>query len=524
MADTENEKAEKLAAARKRFEELKRKKQPSKRASGTKESNSPLSEASHTETTTTESGLNDVKQQETTNRDQIQAIEDSDDTTKDKDTKQSDGAYADNGQPESHSATTNEVLLETLPEIYRKQVSAIEELRADKQQLLDEIKALQIRAQEGSKAMVDRDKALEDLASVSEELQVFKEKSGVEQATLLEGAGEVSALKVEVGSLNRQIVHLQSQITQKDKTILDMRRNSALSPPGPNEATKQEEQIEIISVELSKSRAELEASISSRNILELERDRLETLVKSMTTELETSTKNADDLNNKLSKLTESISSDSAKSSTWEERTRAHEQTINDLNEKLDGMKLTVDQLKQSNQELRISERGMEVRYRDMEKRLSNAQRENSGMQLRLAELKSSLHESLTKTDSLRSIDTSEGHHIRGGGGNGEIGNTSKAETGAGDSKSGRKDHLWRQVLADENSHDFLDIDLQTVAMNTTQSQKILEDLPRTSDRDQERKSLTHRVRKELENWRGHRVNLIDVYSAYDDSYSRVFDI
>ncbi|KAF3161577.1 hypothetical protein TWF225_002707 [Orbilia oligospora] len=526
MVDTENEKAEKLAAAKKRFEELKRKKQPNKKASSSAKeppsNNSPLLEASHHGITTTESGGNDVKQQGLTNTDQIQAIGDGEDATKDKDTEQLNELRAGNRQPESHSAT-NEALLETLPEIYRKQASVIDELRTDNQQLLDEVKTLQIRAQECSKAIVDRDKALEDLASISEELQLLKEKSGVEQATLLEGAGEVNALKMEVASLSRQIAHLQSQIAQKDKTIIDMRRNSTLSSPGSDETVKQEERIENMSVELSKSRAELEASVASTDTLRLERDRLETLIESLKVELETATRNTDDLSNKLSRLTESVTSDSAKNSAWEEKSRSQGQTITELNQKLDVMKSTVDQLKQSNQELRASERDMEARYRDIEKRLSNAQRENSGMQLRLAELKSSLHGSLNKTDSPINTDLS-GVDSREGGGNGEVRNASQIQGDTEGNKLGPKDHLWRQVLADENSHDFLDIDLQTVARNATQSQNILDHPLATPEGDQERRSLIQRTRKELESWRGHRISLIDVYIAYDDIYSRIFDI
>ncbi|KAF3162948.1 hypothetical protein TWF788_001703 [Orbilia oligospora] len=526
MVDTENEKAEKLAAAKKRFEELKRKKQPNKKASSSAKeppsNNSPLLEASHHGITTTESGGNDAKQQGLTNTDQIQSIGDGEDAIKDKDTEQVNELRADNGQPESHSAT-NEALLETLPEIYRKQASVIDELRIDNQQLLEEVKTLQIRAQECSKAIVDRDKALEDLASISEELQLLKEKSGVEQATLLEGAGEVNALKMEVASLGRQIAHLQSQIAQKDKTIIDMRRNSTLSSPGSDETVKQEERIESMSVELSKSRAELEASVASTDTLRLERNRLETLVESMKVDLETATRNTDHLSNKLSRLTESVTSDSAKNTAWEDKSRSQGQTIIELNQKLDVMKSTVDQLKQSNQELRASERDMEARYRDIEKRLSNAQRENSGMQLRLAELKSSLHGSLNKTDlpintDLPAVDS------RGEGGNGEVRNASRVQGDTEGNKLGSKDHLWRQVLADENSHDFLDIDLQTVARNATQSQNILDHPLATSEGDQERRSLIQRARKELENWRGHRISLIDVYIAYDDTYSRIFDI
>ncbi|KAK6339522.1 hypothetical protein TWF718_008929 [Orbilia javanica] len=526
MADTENEKAEKLAAARKRFEELKRKKQPNKKASNsgahqkepTSSSSPPLETQHHEATTVIEGSANDMGQQDPMDTDPTGPTEHGEKLVEDKSPEQPDSSSTNNGPLVSRSATS-EVLLETLPEIYRKQASVIDELRAEKQQLLDEIKGLQSRAQEGSKAMVERDRALEDLAAVSEELQIVKERNGVEQATLLAGAGEASTLKIEVASLNRQIAHLQSQISQKDKTIIDIRRDSTLSSPGPEGVTKQEDRIENMSVELSESRAALETSVLLANNLKLERDSLKTLVDSMKVELETTTRNTKDLSNKLNGLTQSISSDSAKNSVWEEKSSRQEETINELNRKLGEMTLTIDHLKQQNQELQASEGSMETRYRDIERKLANAQRENSSMQLRLAQLKSSLHESSTKAGPLTNAETNI--LSKEGDGNGDAKDMCRFQEGTGSSKSSSADHLWRQVLADENSQDFLEVDLRAVTKNTAQTQSILEP---PLERDDKRRFLTHRVRKELESWKGHRINLIDVYSAYDDSYSRVFDV
>ncbi|KAK6513286.1 hypothetical protein TWF281_004928 [Arthrobotrys megalospora] len=520
------EKAEKLAAARKRFEELKRKKQPNKKAS----SATPQKEAASNDTTVLEASSYEISgpaesikddggQPEVDHTGTPRASGTDETAIKDEGAeKQLDGSYLENEPPESHSANSD-VLLETLPEIYRKQASVIDDLRTERQHLLDEIKALNMRAQEGSKAMVERDKALEDLASVSQELQTVKEKNGMEQATLLEGAGEASALKIEVASLNRQIAHLQSQIAQKDKAIVGMRRDSSLGSPGPEEVVKQEERIESMSVELSESKAALEASLSSVNTLKSERDHLETLVGSTKIELQAATKRADDLDNKLARLAESIHSDSAKNSAWEEKTRLQEQTITGLKQTLAGMKSTVDQLEVSNQGLRASERDSEVRYRDIERRLANAQRENSSMQMRLAELKSSLHRSFTQPTNMETPET-----LHQGGGDGNEVRPNQPQEDAGSERSSAGNHLWRQVLADENSQDFLDVDLRAVTRKSMQSQPIPERPHVPSQGDHERRSLTQRVRKELESWRGHRINLIDVYHAYDDSYSRVFDI
>ncbi|KAK6332447.1 hypothetical protein TWF730_004123 [Orbilia blumenaviensis] len=529
MTDTDNEKAEKLAAARKRFEELKRKKQPGKKASSSISHREPTSSdsniletPSHDVSSTVEYGGGEGDEPESTNVALSKVGEDDEHTIKNEDFEsQLGGVCSENERTESNNAT-NEVLLESLPEIYRKQASVIDELRADKQKLLDEIQTLQTRAQEGIKAIVDRDKALEDLASVSEELQTLREKNGVEQATLLEGAGEVSALKTDVASLNRQIVHLQSQLAQKDKAIVEMRRDSNISSPGPDEATKQEERIEGMSVELSELRAALEAAETSRNSVELERKSLESLLNSMRGELKVATEKNDSLEHKLSSLTESINSGQAKSSAWEEKNRAQEDTIVKLDRELAEIKQTVDELEKSKLKLQASEKNADARYRDIERKLNIAQRENSGMQLRLAELKSNLHQSFAKTEP-STIGTPEISHWNGAT-DSEPGLVGQSQDNIKSNKLS-SDHLWKQVLADENSHDFLDVDLRAVGRNNTaQNQSVLGHPQPASQNDKERKSLTERVRRELEGWRGHRINLVDVYSVYDDSYSKVFDI
>ncbi|KAF3932426.1 hypothetical protein ABW20_dc0101846 [Dactylellina cionopaga] len=580
------EKAEKLAAARKRFEELKRKKQPSKKATSTSHRDvlgSAVVEISETaqgeqaelvagilDHTSDKPGIdksNDSPETDSKSllRNPTQSIEaESSPTTSAPVEQNNTGNEYKRQEPtvtseiprqSDSSVSGNDGLLETLPEIYRKQASVIDELRTEKQNLLDEIRTLQNRAQESKKIMVERDKALEDLASMSDELQALREKIGAEQATFREGAGEVSTLKSEAASLYRQITHLQSQLTQKDKAIMDMRRESNLvSPPRSEEILRvKEEQLEGMSVELSELRASLEAAVSSTKGLTLERNLLELRIVSLNAELEKSKKSTDELNLKLSCAADTLATDTARTSAIEAKTRTQEQTIEDLKNEVTRMITSISQLNNLNQELQISQKDSEARFREMEKRLNIAQRENTGMQMRLAELKSSLHQSFVEKESQgkqlarppgsydKIVDTIEGiskpHQSSKEGGEESTVPFPKEQAETSEALHERKS----QPLAEGFSQNlFSDIDLVTKLDSSDSSptlhnrrisqNQISENDPlyiktRISDREyQERPILPKQVREVLGRWRGYHVDLVDVYGIYDDSYSRIFGI
>ncbi|KAK6526203.1 hypothetical protein TWF694_004824 [Orbilia ellipsospora] len=406
-------------------------------------------------------------------------------------------------------------LLETLPEIYRKQVSMIDELRSDKVRLLDEVQALQNRGQEASKIMVERDKALEDIALISQELQSLKEQMGSEQATLRDGVGEVSNLKSEALSLNRQVAHLQSQLVQKDKAMLEMRRKSSLSSPPRLEENlrSKEEQLEGMSVELSELRAALNTSSLSVIDLTRERDSLETEVNQLKTELQDTKLLVDGLSSQLKNATESLATDTAKKSANEAKSRSQEETIISLEKELVGMTAKLEALVLSRQESEVSREKAESKYRDMEKRLNIAQRENAGMQLRLADLKSSLQHTHGENEV-------QGRRL---------------------SRSLRNPATQlpsQRHIGDEYSDSFLEIDLlpspnnapsHTIGPRHKSKGNGIPDNARnshmyTAQTHSERQVLTNQIREELERWRGYTVNLVEVYNGYHDAYSRVFDI
>ncbi|EPS36499.1 hypothetical protein H072_9978 [Dactylellina haptotyla CBS 200.50] len=522
MTDSD-EKAEKLAAARKRFEELKRKKQPGKKAANTpqkgvneidstatseKITDSISADASESITKApgpSSSGDPAVVSDETPVRHETVPVEEipplfKQDTFEESNTHGRITTSAVESQPE-FGIPGNDGLLETLPEIYRKQASVIDELRAEKLQLLDEIRILRVKAEGTGKLMVERDKTIEDMAAMSEELDSLKEKIGLEQATSREGVGE----KAEAVSLSRQISHLQSQLAQREKTILEIRRGSDLSlPPRLEENLRmKEEQLEGMSVELSELHAALETSVSSSTQLTQERNALTEQLKSMETELGEVKSSAAILERKLSHATDSLATDSAKSSAYETKYRAQDETISNLKKRVAELLKTIDHLTSSNHEFQATQKDSDTRCRELEKRLHIAQRENAGMQVRLAELKSSV---------LR--------NPRG--------------VGHQNTPLGKKPPT--DLVDEDCTGSFLDVDLlPSVNTNISQASPILVDginetrrlpydSPQTKERYHERQVLSNQIREELESWRGYKLNIVDIYSAQSDIYSRVFNI
>ncbi|KAF3914181.1 hypothetical protein ABW21_db0205675 [Orbilia brochopaga] len=404
---------------------------------------------------------------------------------------------------------------ETLPDIYRKQALIIDELRSEQQRLLDENLALKSKNQESSRVIVERDKALEDLASLSEELTILKERTGAEQAILREGAGEVNAQKTEIVRLNRELAHLQSQLTQKDKIITEMRRESASTLP-QNLRTK-EEQLESLSVELSELRESLQKALSSAEEMTSERDHLRGQVETIKADLNKSTQVANELSHKLDTALESAAADTASRTACEVKIQAQEQTVKELQRALGEMTTENRGLKDSNQGLQESERNAETRRRDLEKKLNITQRENSGLQVRLAELKSNIQQFDTRQDktAIDPIAYAEGI-----------------------------DPSWEYKSSDfmeDAQNPFSDVNLRaggrqgsiTNSMGQTPSIRAL--LPggiftgnteyRSPDANNpELQILAQKAKEELARWRGYTLDLIDVYRGYDNAYTGIFEV
>ncbi|EWC46638.1 hypothetical protein DRE_04125 [Drechslerella stenobrocha 248] len=546
MGDSEADKAEKLAAARKRFEELKRKKQPGKKGAAS------TSKAAAAATTTTTSTPPPPSSQEPA---ETGAPEPQEHAGKDAQKDDVDGATVaeepvaaevqsastpvaeaapapapaptpapapvesprvakatmGHGHRQSISSADLSRSSETLPEIYRKQAQAIDELRVEKQHLLDEVTALRSKAVEAAKVIVERDKAVEDVAALAEELQTLKEKSGAEEAIFREGAGEASTLKAEIVGLTREVAHLQGQLAQKDKLLTEMRRESTSNLP-QNLRTK-EDQLESLSVELSELRAALNQSTAATEAVTAERGVLEAQVEDSRRELEAATRAADELRRELENATASRATDTAKGNAYEAKVQSQERTIAELKKALEGMTARSGELESSNGELRRSGKAAEGKCRDLEKKLSIAQRENNGLQMRLAELRKSSLQSASSPQL-------EQQGFQDGGFEGAD-----------------ADPSWERKMSESMDPDgqdpFSDVNLRSGGGRQGRSGSILGQ--RYSIRallggddgvagQAHPDSWAQRVKEELGRWRGYSLDLVDVYKGYDNAYSGIFDI
>ncbi|KAF3909629.1 hypothetical protein AA313_de0207037 [Arthrobotrys entomopaga] len=316
-------------------------------------------------------------------------------------------------------------------------------------------------------------------------------------------------------SLNRQVAHLQSQLAQKDKAMSEMRRESSLSSTSRLEENLRlkEEQLEGMSVELSELRAALNTSSLSITDLTRERNSLEAEVNQLKAELRETRLRVDGLGSELKNATESLATDTAKKSAHEARTRSQEETITSLEKELASIAVKMETLVFSKQELEVSREKAESKCRDMERRLIIAQRENAGMQLRLAELKSSLQNTYGETEVQER-------------------RLSRSLKGSGVPLSGQR------PIGDEYSDSFLEIDLlpspNNAMSHTIGPRGIFKDhgyLKKSASgpiyatqKNSERQVLTNQIREELERWRGYAVDLVKVYNSHHEAYSRVFDI
>ncbi|KAF3933454.1 hypothetical protein ABW19_dt0210303 [Dactylella cylindrospora] len=410
---------------------------------------------------------------------------------------------------------------DTLPEIYRKQASTINELRAEKNHLLEEIGALRNEAQKAKEMMVARDKAIEDLASVSQELHTLKTQMGIDQATFREEAGEVNRLSIEISALNRQVSHLESQVGQRDKTIAEIRRESAAGPSSRLESTlkAKEEQIENMSVELSALRESLGKSDSSGKQFSLERDLLEAQLKSLRDRASEAEALAVDLREKLDVTSDSLAKEEATKFTYETKLRERESRIANLEDKVAEQETTINQMKESMNVLQNSG----VKFNDLTRKFNNCQREKSDLQGRLSNLKSELQQSQKESQHLRELLKGRGTLSDGPSVGHSLYSDPSATVDGGFGVS--------SMTGNTSASLFSDVDLYMAPTNSTppghtaRNPSVSENFDRRDSKVlSDKRYITAEIKNELMRWAGYKLDLRSLWRGYDDAYGRIFEV
>ncbi|CRK47687.1 hypothetical protein BN1723_007706 [Verticillium longisporum] len=269
MADDEKTKAEKLAAAKKRVEAMKKKKNKKAGSSKTKEEAEPAAAAE----AEAEAAPAEEKADEAVEEKNEEAVEDTKPDTEEPSTEdrpaspsQAQPSLAQQSKLRSASFRKGSISTgvtgplspgpfspdgESATDIYRKHVTRIEELEKENKRL----------AKDAAESEKRWKKAEEDLADLREE-------DGDASAKPPTSDEQVDKLKSEIAALERQNSQLQQQVSRGTARHGSSPSSAAGSPPAVAELEARlidkSATIETMELEISKLRAQLERSTSDR--------------------------------------------------------------------------------------------------------------------------------------------------------------------------------------------------------------------------------------------------------------------
>ncbi|KAG9241948.1 hypothetical protein BJ878DRAFT_569715 [Calycina marina] len=257
MADEEKAKAEKLAAAKKRVEALKKKKTAK---AGTKkeeagESSPALKEGKNIETEAEPTTENAIEQEKG-----VDAPKDAEDTiaelgkattaAQQSRMRSSSFRQASGGLPSPGYGFPTDG--DTAPAIYQKQAARIDELEKENKRVAKE-------ASEAEKRWKKLEDELEDLRDADSPVAMK-----ASQLAPSNSSGEVEKLRTEIAALQRQNSQLQTQSTRRHVSSPSM---SGITPPGQEAAlAAKDSTIESMEFEISNLRAQMERIASGSSV------------------------------------------------------------------------------------------------------------------------------------------------------------------------------------------------------------------------------------------------------------------
>ncbi|KAF8545366.1 hypothetical protein BDD12DRAFT_871648 [Trichophaea hybrida] len=193
-----------------------------------------------------------------------------------------------------------------VPDIYYRQAETISTLTTENEKLSEEVEKFRTREKRLSEIEAEKDKLQEQLAEVREELRGVKGRiDGAEQGkkTSEEEMEKMARpLKSELATLHRQTSHLSSQVSAKDKTIAELRLTSSGSSNSQDREslTAKEDQIENMEIDLNKLRNELERTQKSLALAESSLNAKETAYDALKEELSNAQRDLESVNSKIS--------------------------------------------------------------------------------------------------------------------------------------------------------------------------------------------------------------------------------
>ncbi|KAF2122609.1 hypothetical protein BDV96DRAFT_481138 [Lophiotrema nucula] len=337
MADEDKEKAEKVAAAKKRYEQLK--KQKAKKAGGTKKTKEEKAEATEPESSTAAAAADKTEENapEDAAPEPVQAtsaspgpIDDGDEEPAElpKAPTQSHGrkpsvavesrmrsaSFYRGDTPTSPTASTP--VGEVSKDIYRQQAQRIEELE-----------------RENKKASGEAKEAEERWKKLEEELEELREEKG-DAVLAAEKGKETNKLKAEVESLKRQISHLQTQSTKTNRRTSTASPGQSASIDDLNaQVASKSATIESLELEISNLNKQLNDQTTKVNALQTQVSSLESSLQKAEQEASSTKTELSDLKANLEKASEQAASEGSSRTSAETRIAQLEAELGAANRK-----------------------------------------------------------------------------------------------------------------------------------------------------------------------------------------------
>ncbi|KAL2073453.1 hypothetical protein VTL71DRAFT_10777 [Oculimacula yallundae] len=386
MADEDTAKAEKLAAAKKRVEQMKKQKQ--KKAGAKKEEKQeatpePTKPEDKTDPTTDKNppthGSND-------NADVISGdTKDGEDTDPKPDSEmpqwepslslqskmRSSSFRQSSGGPLSPSYGFSPEG-DTAPDIHRKQAARIEELERENKRLAKE-------ATDGERRWKKAEEELEDIREADD----GSAKQGAEAITNPVATGELEKLKAEVAALQRQNTQLQAQSSRLSRH--GSSPSVSTTVPADYEAALQSKSstIESMEIEISNLRAQVERLASGSS----EKEQIAALeAKLLRSErsAETAQRELGDLKKNLERTTEKAVKEGSERTSAETKLRTLEREAGESKTRSEELQQKVDALEKKVSTLATLHKDHDARSQTQKKEREKAEKEASELRAKLA--------------------------------------------------------------------------------------------------------------------------------------------
>lgn len=392
MADAaEKAKAEKIAAARKRVEQLK-KKSTAKKSDAKKDAKPEASEASMADEKPEEkaaeqdAGVGVEADEDASKEVEIDGAKDAEETVADlskvprqrghsssisQQSKMRSSSFRASSGPLSPSEFPPEE--NTAPDIYRKQAIRIEELEKENRRLAKE-------ASDGERRWKKAEEELEELR----EIEGDSSSKAKDTSSTAVSSGQLEKLQAEIAALQRQNSQLQSQASRTSRH--GSSPSMSLTVPPELEAALQSKNstIESMEIEISNLRAQLDRVASGSSVEKEQIAALEEKLARSERSAATAQHELTDLKKNLERTTEKAVKEGSERTSAETKLRTLGREAEEAKAHSDGLQKKVDSLEKKVATLATLHKEHDARFQAQRREREKAEKDAADVRLKLA--------------------------------------------------------------------------------------------------------------------------------------------